>query len=71
MRIERVMSETRIYAQHILITVKENYNPPLVWIEVYKPRKNRYEIAIQLNGNSELADAFETVARTIRQLIAK
>lgn len=65
------MSDTKIYVQHIIITVKENYHPPLVWIEVYRPRKDRYDILIALDGNEELAEAFENASQIIKKLIKK
>ncbi|MEM2529110.1 MAG: hypothetical protein QXG40_06905 [Ignisphaera sp.] len=71
MKVEKTLTDTKIHIQHIMITVKENYHPPLVWIEVYRPRKDRYDIAIQLNGNEELADAFEEASKILRKLLKK
>ena len=64
------MTDTKFdLGQAVKITVKDNYRPPLIWIEEWHPRLNTWTPTIQLSGNMQLATQLETAAKKILEVI--
>jgi len=64
--VEELHGDLVVRVQHIRLTLKKHDRPPLLWIEKYRPRKDDYEIILQLTANSELAESLRIIIEQIK-----
>lgn len=66
LKVEEKFKDTKIYFKNICFTLKRNYNPPLLWIEIWRPRKKIYDIAVSMDVTDDLILALEYLLKKIK-----